>query len=269
MASISGRRSAAAGPPRRPGHDRAISDEGHPGRGGSTPVARRRCPPRAVDGHAEQADRRPRDQRLGPRPLRPPASSATRDTRTTADERERRSRRRPPAGGQAFEDEAGHDRDDRREDARHRRHDPHPPDREPVVQRRDADPAEDPGDDADQRVRPVGNGSRRGSPARPRGRHARRPARRGRRRTPAPVGWPARRRSRPRPRRAPRSARPRTTDGRDRPAGGRRSRLATPRRRVSSGASAGSSTPSSTSSGRAARRPHRPRRRSGRTSSGR
>ena len=144
------------------------------------------------------------------RPARPPPSSATRETSTHGDDREpdpdEDERRREPS-----RHDAGDDRDDRGKDARDRRDDAHPADRQPAIERRDADPAEEPGDEADEQVVPGSGTTRRGA-GRARGEsdHADEPARPGRRRRPALAGSRARRRSRRHPTR-PRRPRPRTT----------------------------------------------------------
>ena len=134
-----------------------------------------------------------------PEARRSAALVATRETRTTATIASPIPTR-TSAVGPALEDDPGHDRDERRDDAGDRRHDPHPPDRQAPVERADPDPAGEPADDAPADVGGRRHGPRRGRPpgrARP---PCRRAARRGRRRTAASGGRAGRRRSRRFPR---------------------------------------------------------------------
>ena len=78
-----------------------------------------------------------------PSPDRLPPSSATRDDEDHGDDG------KGDAGqdercGHAFEHDPGSDRDDRRDHARDRRYDPHPPDRQRLIEHREADPGGDP-----------------------------------------------------------------------------------------------------------------------------
>ena len=125
-------------PPRRPGDEDEPDDEDRLGRAQDgqrpehVPVAD------LGDEHVEQArGRTPRRARSAGRVL-PDVSPPTRETSTTADERQP-DPDEDIGPGQPLEHDPDRDRDDGREHAGHRRDDAHPPDGEARVQRGDPD----------------------------------------------------------------------------------------------------------------------------------
>ena len=138
------------GPPGRPGHDDDRADQHRLGRPDEDQRPERVTVADLRDADAQRPESDGGDQR-DPEARRPIAGITH-----PRNQHDRRDRGRDPEQDErlrdSLEQDPGRDRDDGGDDTGDRRHDAHPPDCESLVQRRDADPAGDPGQDAPEEV---------------------------------------------------------------------------------------------------------------------